>query len=79
VQRAKAIFGLDESSGRESYVGIFDETVNATDVLAAEAFVQNRFITVVGPQHALFEPEDIAEGYAFVNSGNVPSFLVSAP
>jgi hypothetical protein len=70
---------LDESSGRESYAATFHQTVNATDVLAAEAFVQNRFITAVGPQHALFEPEDIVEGYAFDNTGHGPGFLASAP
>lgn len=73
--RAKAIFGLDESRGQVSFAATFDETVDAQDVLAAEAHVQNCFITIVGPEHALFEAEKLVDNYSFVHLGDAPRFL----
>lgn len=81
VQRARAIFGLDENAGRPAFAAAFsvDTAPTGDDILAAEAYVQNQFIVNVGPDHALFEPEDIVEGFVFVNSGDVPPFIHAAP
>lgn len=78
VNRARAIFGLDESSGQVAFAGTLRKVsggVVGIDILAAEAEVQNAFISAYGPDRALFDPEDLVPGYIFTFCGDAPSFL----
>ena len=77
VRRAQAIFGLDESGGQESYAANFTRIVGEHDILATEAYIQNKFILSAGTQNALFEPEDLTEGYEFlhINQESAPAFI----
>jgi len=78
VSRARAIFGLDESSGQVAFAGVLRKNngeVVGLDILAAEAGIQSDFMSVHGPDRALFDPEDLVPGYAFLHSGSPPKFL----
>jgi hypothetical protein len=78
VNRARAIFGLEENQGQVAYAGTLKKPSGSflgMDILAVEADVQNAFVLAYGPENALFDPEDLAEGYAFTHSGELPGFL----
>jgi len=78
VNRARAIFGLDESSGQVAFAGILKKTSSAVqgiDILAVEAEVQNAFVLACGPANALFDPEDLVNGCTITYGGEPPSFL----
>ena len=77
VQRARSIFGTEESAGQVVYAGLFKkpEQINGRLIFAAEAFTQNRCITVLGPQAVLFDAEDLVEGVEVINRGSLPTFL----
>lgn len=77
VNRARSIYGAEESAGQVSFAGIFKnpEQVNGQLILAAEAFTQNGCVTKLGPQAVLFDPEDLIEGVEVIHSGEVPAFL----
>ncbi len=77
VNRARSIYGAEESAGQVSYAGTFKnpEQVNGQLILAAEALTQNACVTKLGPQAVLFDPEDLIEGVEVIHSGEVPAFL----
>lgn len=76
LQRAKAIFGLDEADGQTAFSATMSgSSIEPQDILAAEAFVQHSLIQRVGTERALFEPEELVEEITFTNSGEIPEFL----
>ena len=78
VRRARAIFGLEEASGQVAYSGTVKKIgglVQGIDILATEAEVQNAFVLACGPANALFDPEDLLDGYLVAHHGELPLFL----
>jgi hypothetical protein len=77
VDRAKAIFGLDESAGQKSFCAPVDDP---TVILQVEALVQQRFIAAHGRENALFQfrPPYPMRALTLDNQGSPPSFLRAA-
>jgi len=65
LQRARAIFGLDENSAQVAYCGLLssEEPINGTAILAIEAIVQKKFIDSFKRERALFKPIVPRDGY----------------
>ena len=85
LQRACAIFGLDENSAQVAYCGKLykgDDSINKTDILAMEAIVQHKFIQRYGIRNTLFKPEKHIDGYEDEHyrgedvQDRIPPFLV---
>ena len=79
LQRAKAIFGLDEEAGQPAYSAVLvGGSSSARDILAAEAFVQHSLIQARGADSILCGAEDLIDDVTFTHAGDVPPFLAKA-
>jgi hypothetical protein len=81
VNRARAIFGRDETDGQGAYAGTFrnPDSITPERILAAEAEVQSRCVLALGPDAILFDPEDAIEGFTVRHAGSSPPFLMDPP
>ena len=77
VDRAKSIFGQDESAGQVAYAGLFrkPKEINSKLILAAEAFIQNHCTNVLMSKDCLFQCKKLAEEVKVINRGRLPQFL----
>jgi hypothetical protein len=76
VNRACAIFGLNEMKGQVCFVGLpRSKRITGSDLHAIEANIQHRFIDEFGKKAALFEPISSVPPLVLRHLGKVPSFL----
>ncbi len=77
LDRACAIFGQRVPRDQPAFAGLFvdPDQVDQRLIIAAEAQVQNAFITRHGKPAALFDPEHPVGGVEVKHQGEVPAFL----
>lgn len=77
LDRARSIFGQEESAGQVAYVGLFQKPAEISGHLirAAEAFTQNCCRMKLQPQACLFKCKKFVNNVDVSNVGDTPPFL----
>lgn len=77
LDRARAIFGLNEAQGQPCFAGIPTKPrkLTARQIHAIEANLQRRFIDVVGKKAALFKVISNVPALSIIHRGSAPRFL----
>jgi hypothetical protein len=77
LERAKSIFGKDESEGQVAYAGLFanDAAIESPLIRAAEAKIQKCCIDKLGSGYCMFKYKNSVKDVEVTNSGSLPLFL----